>query len=122
MTPSNQPSISDLTNELKQLTQSLESGGGGKDFQMSEAAHQKYMTHIKDYREKLTALRHQAAGLTSYGPVGSFLSAVDTKSQLAGDVTPSAVASLDLYTSYLEQFENAVNAAFNRMQAEDEAR
>jgi hypothetical protein len=116
-----QPSISDLTNELKQLTQSLQSGGGGKDFRMSEGAHQKYLKHIEDYRTTLHGLRQQAAALTSYGPVGSFPSAVGTRTQLADDTTPAGVASLDLYIAYLEQFENAVNAAFNRMQAEDQA-
>jgi hypothetical protein len=118
----NQPSISDLTNQLKQLTQSLESGGGGKDFSMSEAAHKKYMTQIQEYRKTLTMLHQQAARLTSYGLVGSFPSALQTKTQLADDVTPAAVTSLNQYIAYLEQFENAVNAAFNKMQAEDEAR
>jgi hypothetical protein len=117
-----QLSISDLTNQLKQLTQSLQSGGGGKDFQMSEAAHQKYIQVIKEYRKKLHRLRVQAAALTSYGPVGSFNSAVQTKTQLATDTTPAAVASLDQHIAYLEQFEDTVNAAFKKMQAEDMGR
>jgi hypothetical protein len=116
-----QASISDLTNELTQLTQSLESGGGGKNLTMSEAAHQQYIKLITEFRETLATQRNVAASLTDYGNVGSFNSALETKEYLAATVTSDAVAALDQYNAYLDQFQNAVNAAFRKIQAEDQA-
>jgi hypothetical protein len=117
----NQPSLGDLTNQINQLTQSLESGGGGANLRMSPQAHQQYIKLITEFRETLATQRNVAASLTDYGNVGSFNSALETKEYLAGTVTSDAVAALDQYIAYLDQFQNTVNAAFKKIQAEDQA-
>jgi hypothetical protein len=121
MKPSNQPSLADLTNQMKQLTQSLEHSGGGKDLQMSPQAHQQYIKLVTEFRQTLRDQRDTAALLTDYGNVGSFNSALETKEYLASTVTSNAVAALDQYIAYLDQFQNAVSAAFKKIQAEDQA-
>jgi hypothetical protein len=116
-TPSTPPTDG-VINGMKQPPHS----GAGKQLQLSEAAQQKYTALIKEYRNALTELRNKAAGLTHYGDVGLWYSALETKIQLMEKVTPEFVASLNGYIAYLEQFENAVNSAFNQMEAEDKGR
>lgn len=114
---SNEPSIGDLTNGLKQLTQT----GAGKDTKLSSTAQQNYQKLIGDYRTALNEQRNKAAQLTNYGNAGGWGSAQDTVWQLQGAVTgPNGVVeTLDTYLAYLDEFEKTVNAAFNRMQADD---
>jgi hypothetical protein len=124
MTPSNQPSLADLTNQMKQLAQSLaQSGGsGGKDLRLSETAHQNYINLIKEYRTALAEQYNKAASLADYGHPGQFASALHTRSNLINDVhgPDGALARLKNYMDYLDEFENTVNAAFKKMQAEDQ--
>jgi hypothetical protein len=115
-----QASISDLTNQMKQLAQSL-AGGGGGNLTMSPQAHQQYINLITEFRETLATQRNVAALLTDYGNVGSFTSALETKDYLATTVTSDAVAGLDQYIAYLEQFQITVDAAFKKIQAADQA-
>lgn len=113
------PSIGDLTNQMKQLVQS----GAGKDLSISPNAKQSYIQLIEDYRNKLHDQLNAASKLTTYANVGNFLSAVQTKEQLIDDVTgqQAFVASLTQYVAYLDEFVNAVNAAFTRFTAEDQS-
>ena len=114
---SNEPSIGDLTNGLKQLTQT----GAGKDTKLSATAQKNYTKLISDYRTALNEQRNSAAQLTNYGNPGGWQSAQDTVWQLQNAVTgPNGVVeTLDKYLAYLDEFEKTVNAAFNRMQASD---
>lgn len=109
----------DLMTQMTQLTQS-----GGKDTQFTDAARQKIIELITAFRNKLTEQRGKAAALANYGDVGGLFGANDAKSRLADSVTgqpDGLLAVLDKYVSYLDQFEKTVNAAFTRMQAEDNA-
>jgi hypothetical protein len=114
---STEPSIGDLTNAMKQLTQT----GAGKDTKLSSSAQQKYTKLISDYRTALNEQRNSAAQLTNYGNPGGWGSAQATVWQLQGAVTgPNGIVeTLDKYLAYLDEFEKTVNAAFNRMQADD---
>jgi hypothetical protein len=118
-TPSNASSIDTLISGMKQLAQS----GAGKDLRLSEGVREQYTKLIGDYRNALIEQRNNAAGLTTYRNVGTFWSAKRTKDHLIEDVTGADgfLASLDQYIAYLEEFENAVNAVFKRMQAEDKS-
>jgi hypothetical protein len=111
------PLIAELTNQMKQLAQS----GGGKDLQLSEETHQNYINLIQEYRAALTEQYNKAATLADYGHPGNFPSALHTKSELINDVHGhnGVLARLKAYLDYLDEFENTVNSAFVRMQAED---
>ena len=113
------PSIGDLTKAMKQFTQS----GAGKDLKLSPTAAKEYTALIRNYRGELHKARAKAEKLTTYGNVGEFYSAVQTMEQLTQDVTgpDGFLASLDKYIAYLDQFEDAVNAACKRIAAEDNA-
>jgi hypothetical protein len=115
------PSITDLTNQMKQLAQSLAHGGGGKDLRMTPQAHQQYIKLITEFQQTLATQRNVAALLTDYGDVGNFISAVSTKDQLASITTQNAVTALDQYIALLDQFQNTVDAAFKKVQAQDNA-
>ena len=117
----NPPSITDLTNQMKQLAQSLAHGGGGKDLRMTPQAHQQYVNLITEFQQTLATQRNVAASLTDYGDVGNFISAVSTKDQLASITTQNAVTALDQYIALLDQFQNTVDAAFKKVQAQDNA-
>jgi hypothetical protein len=110
-------SIQDLTSQMQLLTQS----GAGKDLTLSETARQQYTAAIGSYSTALKALLSQATGLANYGRVGNLPSAQQTKSNLIEATTglEGIVPTLNAYISYLNEFENTVNAAFNRLQAED---
>jgi hypothetical protein len=112
------PSIDDLMSGMQQLTKS-----GAKDTTLTVPGRNEYAKVIKDYRNTLTEVRTKAAKLVDYGNVGDFWSAVQTRTQLVEDVTGTGgfLASLDGYIAYLEQFENTVTAAFNRIHADDKS-
>jgi hypothetical protein len=117
-------SITDLTNEMKQLAQSLAQGTGGKDLRMTPQAHQQYVKVITEFRQTLATQRNVAASLTDYGDVGNFISATTTANQLASIIngqTGDAVTALDQYIALLDQFQNTVDAAFKKVQAQDNA-
>jgi hypothetical protein len=121
MTPSNQLSLGDLTNQMKKLAQSVAQSGAGKDLRLSDTAYQNYINLIQEYRTALTEQYSKAAGLADYGHPGGFASALHTRSNLINDVhgPNGALARLKNYIAYLDEFENTVNAAFKKMQAED---
>jgi hypothetical protein len=120
MTPSKQLSLGDLTNQMKKLAQS----SGGKDLRLSETAHQNYINLIKEYRTALSEQYQKAASLADYGHPGGFASALHTKSNLTNDVHGRGgfLEHHKKYMDYLDEFENTVNAAFKKMQAEDHGR
>jgi hypothetical protein len=114
-------SYEDLISGMKQLAHS----GGGKDLRLSEAARQNYLNLIQEYRTELTQHLNKIATLTDYGNVGQFASANHTKSTFKNDVHDPRGAHPVLQSfidDYLEQFENTVNAACSRTQAEDQSR
>lgn len=113
------PSITNLTNQMKQLAESAP----GKEFQMSEASHQQYMSLINEYRTALNEQISNATQLADYGNVPNLASAHHTKSFLTNDVHGPAglLPQLKEYIAYLDEFEKTVNAAFSRMQAADDA-
>ena len=117
MTPPNPPSPGNLTNQMKHLAET----GAGKDLRFSETARQSYINQIQEYRTALTEQYNTAAGLAEYGHPGEFASALDTKSNLIKDVhgADGFLARLKNYINYLDDFENTVNAAFKKIQAED---
>jgi len=117
MSVSNQASIGDLMTGMKQLAESV----GGKDLQLSPAAHHNYIKLINEYRAALTEQYRNATRLADYGNVPNLASARHTKSNLTNDVhgADGLLAKLKNYMNYLDEFENTVNAAFSRMQAED---
>lgn len=114
------PSIDDLTNQLKQLTKQINHSDAGKNLQLSEVSRKKYTTLIGNYRKALQEQSEKAARLVHYGNVGLLPSALQTKSNFTQYTTPDAVKSLDHYIAYLEELENAVNAAHNRMLQADQ--
>jgi hypothetical protein len=121
MTPSNQPSLGDLTNQMKHIAQSVAESGGGKDLRLSETAYTNYISLIKAYQNELADAYSKAASLADFGNVGGFASALHTKTNLINDVhgPNGALARLKSYIDYLDKFEIAVTAAFKKMQAED---
>src|SRR5436190_882376 len=118
-TPPPPPSIADLTNQIKQLGQS----GDGKDLQLSPAAQHDYTQLIQEFRDELQRHLDRAKQIPDYANVGNLWSAVQTKDNFRSDLTgPAAfLESLGHYIDYLQQHEDAANAFFNRMQAEDHA-
>jgi hypothetical protein len=119
-TPAAASAAPDLMTQMTQLTQS----GAGTDTQFTDAARQKIIELITTFRDALTGQRGKAAALANYGDVGGLFGANDAKYRLADSVTrqpDGLLAVLDKYVSYLDQFEKTVNAAFARMQAEDNA-
>lgn len=113
------PSIGDLTNQLKQLTKEITDSKAGKELRLSEASRKKYKTLIGNYRKELQELSHKAAKLVHYGNPGLLHSATQTRSNFTDALTPNAAKSLDHYIAYLEELERAVEAAHNRMLADD---
>lgn len=114
----NPPSITDLTNQLKALA----AEGPGKDFKVTEAGYNQYISALKGYRSQLTTHYHTATkSLTDLGSVGTFPSAEAAKSELQGNVTPDALTALNNQIEYLEQLENTVHTLYSQFHAQDTA-
>src|SRR5262245_39389547 len=113
--PSESPSIGDLLNGMKQLTQS-------GDFRLSPSAAEQELGAIGRFRTALQVHRDKAADLTNYGNPGGFVSATRAKEKLKSavdDANNGIVPNLNGYLTYLDEYEKAVNAALTRFQAED---
>lgn len=110
-------SIEQLKMQMSQLKEF-----GQPDLQLSESAHRDYIALIKEYRSALQEQRDKVVGLATLGNVGNWQSAQQTRAELILDVTgPKGILiTLDKYLAYLDEFEATVNAAFNRVQAEDQ--
>jgi hypothetical protein len=124
MSPSSQPLVTHLTNQMKGYTQSLAQPGGANEFQLTEAAYNNLINIINEHQSEITKAYNHAATLTNYGSVGGCVSANNTASNLA-DVCGSkggvALDAIGKYNDYLDQFKNAVNAACSQMLAEDQS-
>jgi hypothetical protein len=117
--PSNQPSIDDLTTEITQFTQS-----GAPDLQVSPAAHAQYTALIQAYRNALADQRAQAVSLADYHEVGGLVSANSLRSQLINAVTDpvnGVLATIDKYTAFLDEHQKMADTASNRFHAEDQS-
>lgn len=107
----------DRTDQLKMLKEH-----GALDLQMSERARDDYVRLIRNYRQELIGQRahvHQLGGLGT--AAAGCRSAQQTKRQLEANAVglDGILQTLDNYIDYLNMFEQTVNSAFKRMQAQD---
>jgi hypothetical protein len=111
-------SIDQLKLQMSALKES-----GPPDLQLSESAHREYTGLIHTYRSELKAQRDKAISLANLGNVGNWGSAQQTRAELVLGVSgPKGIVTiLDKYLTYLDEFEATVDAAYKRMQAEDQA-
>jgi hypothetical protein len=117
--PSIDQSLNQMTSQMKQLAQH----GSTKNLRLSPQAYINWHNAIQEFITDLSAQLVAGANLTNYGPVGAWPSANDTVSNFRGNVI-SHGGFKDVggkYLQYLEEFGNAVNAASNRLQAEDKS-
>jgi hypothetical protein len=109
-------SIDDQINGLK-------SGnfGGGGTFKISDEAAQQYYNAISYYRDALNGVKNSVQGklIAPWGNVGSLGSANHVKSILAHDQPQALIDSIDKYLSYLDEFEDAIKAAYKHVHAVD---
>jgi hypothetical protein len=109
-------SIDDQINGLKSGNFS-----GGGTFKISDDAAQQYYNAITYYRDALNGIKNsvQSKLIGPWGNVGSLDSANDVKTILAHDQPQALIDSIDKYVSYLDEFENAVKAAYRSVHGVD---
>lgn len=109
--------IGELTGHLKMLNVS-----GPTDLQLSEATRDKYLALVHEYRDALVKQRNRVPLLGNLGIAGGYRSAIDTKERLEQNATglDGIYNTLGDYIEYLNVFADTVNAAFRRMQVEDQ--
>src|SRR5262245_25224811 len=110
--------IDDLTSQLTMLKEL-----GQPDLQLSERARDDYTRLISTYRSVLIEQRDRITELANLGGTVGYLSAQETQRRLELNATglDGIQESLDSYIGYLDAFEDTVNAAFERIQGEDQA-
>jgi hypothetical protein len=114
------PQITDLTNGLKHLTQSMQSSGA-KELKTSSATHQSYIAVVQTFQQTLQHQLPNIVALAAYGNPGTIPSATATKQNLS-NATQAAHDTLHHFTNtYLEAFMTTVNAAFGQFEASDGA-
>lgn len=117
-----EPSITNLTNQLKgmenKLAQSAKSGGG-KELKTSAVTHQKYVAALQNFQETLSHQLPNIAALAAYGNPGSLPSATQTKTNLTADAHLAYDTLHNYVNNYLEQVVTTVNAAFGQFESAD---
>jgi hypothetical protein len=113
-------SIEELTYGIKQLREQFDTRD---TFQMSAEVHADYIAAIRGFRDKISELRTKAEGLVKFGDPGLLKSSQRMRSQMIENVHGPGgfLERLDKYVAYLVEFQETVNAAFNRFRAHDQA-
>jgi len=103
--------IDSLTNDMKNFK------NGPVDLKLSPATRDKYLAIITTFRDSLAGERDKMSQLETLGNVGTLDSAAQTKKNLENDVTgPQGIEdSVTKYLNYLDEFEQAVKEACNRL-------
>jgi hypothetical protein len=102
------PSIDGLTSAMKTLNDDKKA-----DLKLTADARAHSLQLISNYREVLKTQRELADWLDKWGNVGTFMSAIQTKNNLLGDVDgPAGVKdTLDKSLQYLDELEATVKKA-----------
>lgn len=114
--PSGGPAVGQLTGNMKSIGDS-----GPPDTVFSDSAQQQFTSFITDFKTALTKLGSKVAPLADYRSVGGVPSAQQAKQILADSVTGPGqyLDTLNNFYAYLDQLGQTVDAAFIRVQAED---